>query len=500
MNLFAKLEKSRDFWFLFFTSFIFFLLRLPSLFEPYWYGDEGIYETIGMAMRNGSLLYRDIWDNKPPLLYTVYAIVNGDQFSVRAASLLFGVASIIFFFFLLKKLHASTGDRDIKRTIYVTTGIFAFLFGIPLFEGNIANAENFMLLFSLLSALCLFRYIDTKTPKALWYAGFFLSIETLFKIVGIFDFAAFGFFLLLVTYKNPKQLFNEIKILLPFGLAYLFPIIITFAYFLLFGTAKTFMQAAFSQNVGYVGYGNYFIIPQGLLYLKVLSLGAFLLFLFIKRSLFSKTQLFIFIWLACSLFNAFFSQRPYTHYILVLLPSICLLVFLVLQAFTTVAREQKKDFLPIRYIYIIVLTVVLFLVWNKFDVYKKTIPYYRNFISFMSGSTSLASYQGFFDSDVPNDYAISQFLRNHNKKNATTFLWGNTAQIYKMSETLPPGRYTVAYHVTGSPTGVEETAKALFEKKPRFVIIMSSDTYPFDLSHYRYVYSIQNYHIYERTL
>ena len=28
-------------------------LRIPSLFEPYWYGDEGIYLTIGQAMRHG---------------------------------------------------------------------------------------------------------------------------------------------------------------------------------------------------------------------------------------------------------------------------------------------------------------------------------------------------------------------------------------------------------------------------------------------------------------
>ncbi len=45
------------------------LLRIPSLFEPYWYGDEGIYLTLGQAIRKGLLLYRDIHDNKPPLLY-----------------------------------------------------------------------------------------------------------------------------------------------------------------------------------------------------------------------------------------------------------------------------------------------------------------------------------------------------------------------------------------------------------------------------------------------
>ena len=52
---------------LLFTTF----LRLPTLFEPFWYGDENIYLAIGQAMRKGLLLYQDIIDfpNKPPLIF-----------------------------------------------------------------------------------------------------------------------------------------------------------------------------------------------------------------------------------------------------------------------------------------------------------------------------------------------------------------------------------------------------------------------------------------------
>src|SRR5438270_13611137 len=104
LKFFNKLEKNRGFWFLLFASFAFFLLRLPSLFEPYWYGDEGIYEVIGFAMRHGRLLYQGIWDNKPPLLYLLYAFVNGDQFAIRLISLFAGLGAVITFFFLSIKL------------------------------------------------------------------------------------------------------------------------------------------------------------------------------------------------------------------------------------------------------------------------------------------------------------------------------------------------------------------------------------------------------------
>jgi len=80
MKLLKKLEESVGCWFLITISFLFFLLRFPSLFEPDWYGDEGIYQVLGLGINAGRLLYRDIFDNKPPLLYLVYSFVNSDLY------------------------------------------------------------------------------------------------------------------------------------------------------------------------------------------------------------------------------------------------------------------------------------------------------------------------------------------------------------------------------------------------------------------------------------
>src|SRR3990167_1365562 len=99
MKIFAKAEKSKICWFLLIISAFRSLLPIPSFIEPYWYGDEGIYQVIGMGLRNGRLLYRDIWDNKPPLLYVLYALYNSDQFTIRLVSALFGIGSIIVFSF-----------------------------------------------------------------------------------------------------------------------------------------------------------------------------------------------------------------------------------------------------------------------------------------------------------------------------------------------------------------------------------------------------------------
>src|SRR3989344_7567833 len=104
MRVLSGLEKSKSFWFLLFTAFLFFLLRFPSMFEPYWYGDEGVYQALGLGMDNARVLYRDIFDNKPPFLYILYGIFDSDQFLLRLSSLVFGIFSVVLFFKLSQKL------------------------------------------------------------------------------------------------------------------------------------------------------------------------------------------------------------------------------------------------------------------------------------------------------------------------------------------------------------------------------------------------------------
>ena len=72
-------------------SLLYLLLKLPSLFEPYWYGDEGVTITVGMAIKRGLLLYRDVYDNKPPLLYLLASLVDGNLYFLKLISLVIGL-------------------------------------------------------------------------------------------------------------------------------------------------------------------------------------------------------------------------------------------------------------------------------------------------------------------------------------------------------------------------------------------------------------------------
>lgn len=491
MKLLDKIEKSKDFWFLLAASFLFFLLRLPSLFEPYWYGDEGITGAVATAIRNGRILYQDAWDNKPPLLYLLYAFFNSDQFFIRLASLILGVFTVIAFFFLAKTLFGE--DKNQKKIAMISTGIFGFLFAIPLLEGNIANAENFMLLPIILSALLILR---KKTNfKIFFFAGLILGIAFLFKIVAIFDLAAFTVFTIILNFGDKEKKLNFIRFIkevavkkYPIVLGFVLPILFTSLFFL--GSSfRYFLQGVFLQNVGYVGYGNTFIIPQGFLILKILVLFGFIYYIYSRGNKFSKTLIFICIWLAFSLFNTFFSQRPYTHYLLVSLPSISLLVGLLVW--------EKKYKMQVG----VLLIIALLIIFSKFSLSSKTLFYYQNFISFTFDGKSVKDYRNFFDRRTPIDYEVANYIKSKTTKEDQVFVWGNNAQLYKMTGKIPPGKYTVAYHITGYKDGFEKTQEAILKTNPKLIIIMPRQPMiPFSLNGYGNAVGIEDVLIYERIL
>jgi len=497
-HLIRQLERSHEFWMVIGLVFSFFLLRLPSLFEPYWYGDEGIYETIGLAITKGRILYTEIWDNKPPLLYYTYALVHSNQFFVRCLSLIVGAASVVVFFLLARKLFVN------RLAIGVATGVFTLLFGVPSFEGNIANAENFMLLPIIISGFFIYSLVKESsshkrllTGKLLGISGLLLGIAFLYKIVAVFDFAAFFTFLVIATFGDQVSLKKVITYSQQFWrrfalfiLCFSIPFLLSVLYFLLVGGLDEYFRAVFQSTVGYVGYKNAFIIPQGLLISKIILLVTFVLVLFFKRQKISPTTLFIFLWTGFSLFNCFFSQRPYTHYLLVLIPSFSLLIGQLVTV--------KKTALIAHLVVVLALTITALNYFDHWSV-KRTINYYSNFVSFISGEKSIDDYNSFFDKKTVRDNEIVNYINSHKKSVTSLFVWGNTAQIYPQTGTLPPGRFTVAYHISGIAKYEQETKEALTKNPPQFIVIMDDvSSYPYSMYNYSQTLRIQNATIYER--
>ncbi|PIP57054.1 hypothetical protein COX04_01680, partial [Candidatus Woesebacteria bacterium CG22_combo_CG10-13_8_21_14_all_45_10] len=179
--------------------FIVLILRIPSFFEPYYYGDEMIYLTLGQGIRQGVPLYSGLHDNKPPILYLI-AAAAGNLVWFKIFLAITGIVAIVFFAKIVKHLFAN--NTKVQR---LATLIFALLTTLPFLEGNIANAENFMMAFSLPA----FYLLLTKKLKAenLMLAGFLFGLSSLTKIPALFDLpVVIVFWLISRQFKFKKTL------------------------------------------------------------------------------------------------------------------------------------------------------------------------------------------------------------------------------------------------------------------------------------------------------
>lgn len=474
-----RFKKNKTAWLLLLVGFIFVIFRLPSLTEPHWYGDEGIYQVVGRAILQGRVLYQEIWDNKPPMLYLLYALVSGNLYAIKLLSLISGLLSVFAFYLLSGKLFTH------PKTRYVSVFIYTVLFSAPILEGNIANAENFMLLPVILAAYYTLCYRETRKVGQLIVAGLLLSFAVIIKIVAIFDFSAFLTFLLLAGYAERERF--KIKPYFYYLLSITPLFVLCVVYFFLNGALVDFMGAVFVQNVSYVGEENAFIFPMGTLIFKTVFLSLSILAIALYSKKISIATLFIYLWTVFGFYNAFFSDRPYTHYLLVLLPAFSLLCGLLL--------EYRKK----RVVTIILISVILFFAYNRFQIYRKTISYYQNYIAFMTGVKDIVSYENFFDSNTPRDYDIANFIDMNVMRHEEVFLWSDSAQIYALSNKLPISKYIVAYHIKFYENADIITKEEIENAKPKFIIQTAEGPLVNDiLSSYELRYIMKGAKIYER--
>jgi len=330
-------------------------------------------------------------------------------------------------------------------------------------------------------------FFEEKRRKNLIYAGFLLSIATITKIVAIFDFAAFMAFILFssrVIFSNQNA-----RRFIDFFLSTISLLFVCFFVFLVLGIPKEFISAVFLQNVSYVGEQNRFIFPMGALVIKTILLSVGLLIIFLNRKRMSKTSLFIYLWLIFSLYNAFFSERPYIHYSLVILPVFSLLI------------GQLFEKTRLHVLNVVVIGIICCFAYFHFQIYLRSVPYYNNYLKFITNKERIVEYEGFFDRNTPRDYDIASFIRMNIKGNESVFLWSDSAQIYALSNRLPIGKYVVAYHITFYKNADTITKQEIDKEQPKY-IIQTIDVPLVNniLSSYQLRYIMNGTKIYEREI
>lgn len=472
-----KILQKYKFWILIFLSFIF--LRIPSLFEPYWYGDEGIYLTLGQGIRKGLILYSQIHDNKPPLLYYLAAL-GQTVFGFRLLLLACMVPTIVLFY----KLAQLFLSEKISKFALI---LFLVLTSIPLFEGNIANAEVFMLLPTIAGVLLVYQ---SKKNVDFLLAGLLLGLAFIVKVPVIIEviFLVFWLFLNHIPQLNFKKFFTQTAVLFS---GFVIPIGLFGLLFYFEGVFKYFIYAALLQNFGYLSSWSTGIqtasATQGGLMGRLVILIIFFLvigFLFIKQKINQKLA-FILLWFAATIFGALLSARPYPHYLIQILPPLCLSLFYIF--------ETNKILVKVT-----TFSCLLFLIFviKKYNFYFYPVfSYYGNFYSYVFHLKNQDNYRSFFGSEVNNLYLTGQYLKQNTTPDQKIFVWGDSPFIYALSDRLPVGRYTVAYHIVDF-NGYQETINLIQARLPQYIVYYSMPSRPFphlDSFIGRYYYPVESF-------
>lgn len=439
-------------WLTLFLAFLF-VLRIPSFFEPFYYGDEMIYLTLGEGIRRGLTLYADIHDNKPPLLYFTAAIA-GNVFWFRAILALWVTGAVVAFYKLTKELFQN------ERFGQLSVVVFGLLTTIPLLEGQIANAELFMLLPTIWAFVLLARKHSSFLSS--FIVGFMLAVAALYKIPAAFDGIVALYLVVTVQKFEGNRMVRQLA-----GVAsgFVIPIAVTFVWYASKGAFHDYLVAAFLQNFGYVSSWRASQVAEPFLVKNapLIARGVVMLItvgvVYFKRAKLHPAFSLSVVWLASSLFAATLSERPYPHYLIQVTPALSMIVaFLVL----SVKKEQVYAVIPLT---VFLGTVVYYQFW-----YYNSSLYYERFIAYASKRIDKNEYFSRFNSEVPVNYAVAQFLSESSSPDESVFVWGDSAPVYALARRLPPLKYIANYHISDFSSN-EEVASALNASPPGYIVI-----------------------------
>ena len=182
-----------------------FVLRVPTFLRPLLSDDEAIYATTADAMARGDLLYRDVVDHKPPLIYHVYqaGFAALGRYNTQGAHVLVILSVLLTAGFLFAtKGHDGRGDsRQHPEVANSSRGFALAAAGLFLvfsttwhdYDALSANCELFLLAPQTIAAWLLLRDLSTRPRPfhgALGFAthlavGALIGTSALFKYQGL---------------------------------------------------------------------------------------------------------------------------------------------------------------------------------------------------------------------------------------------------------------------------------------------------------------------------
>jgi hypothetical protein len=181
--------------------------RALGFFRPCLSDDEAIYCVVAREMLSGRVLYRDVVDHKPPLIYVVYAATQRLGGAVGGMRLLHLLTAMVVFATasLVGRIAELLGGNRRER---LAAGLLYACFSTTLFafDGLAANCELFMMLPLVASVACVVAASRSSFPlPRLALAGGLVAVAALFKYQAAVQLPLYAGYVAFGSHRRPAR-------------------------------------------------------------------------------------------------------------------------------------------------------------------------------------------------------------------------------------------------------------------------------------------------------
>jgi len=439
------------------------ILRLPSLADPKYYLDEGVYASVAYEIGQGGKLYQTVWDLKPPGIFYVYLFFQ-KVFGTHAflAQRIFNVLLAALTVLGVYKLA-----KFIELNSIMAAWLSAIYLGLPFFETQIFNTENIFIVTSLFAFIFGLKFKDRWREP--FIAGFLFGVGQWFKVHPIFGLAAFGIFALW-KFKFDK------KFWLSFIGGFLTPIAGLLLYLATNWILPNFIETNLSYNLFYIEELPQIAIFGNLIIRTLLLLATTVALVFLKfKNKISGRTLLLSLWFAFVFYGALLSARAYGHYFIPVLIPLSLLL-------TTKAVISTKVGTVPTFVATIGLILLPFVGYTflkapvraenfRQEVFSNQIYFYRHRLFYLTGQIDKRQFEKDFTPKPWRLRELKNYLDGNVSRNEKVYIWGISPWASYVLERRPVQRYLMWFHVLGLGNREEEVYQDLLTKMPEVIIV-----------------------------
>lgn len=176
-----------------------FFLRVPFFFKDVIDWDESTFILMGQSILDGYLPYLEIWDNKPPLIFAIFALFI-KFFGHNIAGI--RIAGTLCIIILAYFLYLSSYEKLGKKIALITTLLSIFLMSL-LRSGQGVTSEHLALL-GIIPAFYLITTKDYRKPMICFGMSLLLGCATLIRLNIIYLSFFVGIWLLFTFLKHQE--------------------------------------------------------------------------------------------------------------------------------------------------------------------------------------------------------------------------------------------------------------------------------------------------------